>query len=279
MPTLSGLIPAASLCVQTYTTCVGRHASSILKAPSEWTPARRKPIFRSWSPSGSIGIIYGREFLMSDTMQDGGIVYVLSNAAMPNMIKIGRTSGEGVGRRVAELSRATGVPLPFKVEVARTVHDAVLVERALHVAFGPDRVNPAREFFSIDPFRAIAVINAFPGEDVTPQTERAVERAVEKNEPGSIAAVQRFVSKRRPPLNFLEMGVPIGAVLIHPETGQQATVIEAKKVSLDGEPMSLTRALRTITGADYDVQPGRYWTHEGTSIHDLYECAYPREIG
>lgn len=53
--------------------------------------------------------------------QRGGIVYVLSNEAMPGLIKIGRTSGEGVGRRVAELSRSTGVPLPFKVEVARSV--------------------------------------------------------------------------------------------------------------------------------------------------------------
>ena len=58
----------------------------------------------------------------------------LTNDAMPNMIKIGRTSGDGVERRVAELSRATGIPLPFKVAVARTVHDARVVERALHIA-------------------------------------------------------------------------------------------------------------------------------------------------
>lgn len=45
----------------------------------------------------------------------GGIIYVLTNDAMPQMVKIGRTSGASVERRVAELSRAIGVPIPFRV--------------------------------------------------------------------------------------------------------------------------------------------------------------------
>lgn len=129
----------------------------------------------------------------------GGIIYVLSNEAMPGLVKIGRTSGESVSKRVSDLSRATGVPLPFKVEIAREVHDAVIVERALHVAFGPDRVNPAREFFSIELGRVLALVDSYPGRDLTPQTERAVEQEVEQAEPGSVAAAQRFSRKRRPP--------------------------------------------------------------------------------
>lgn len=205
----------------------------------------------------------------------GGIVYVLTNDAMPNMIKIGRTSGESVERRVAELSRATGVPLPFRVAVARSVHDAVAVEKALHVAFTPDRVNPAREFFAIDAYRAIAIINAFPGEDLTPQTEKAAERAVEEAEPGTLAAVRNYERARRPPLNFIEMGVPIGATLTHVGTGEVAIVAEAKRVTFRGELMSLTRAQRVASGANHNVQPGRFWTYEGQTILDLYERTYP----
>ena len=205
----------------------------------------------------------------------GGIIYVLTNDAMPGMVKIGRTSGEGVERRVAELSRATGVPLPFKVAVARTVHDAHKVERALHIAFGPDRVNPSREFFSIAEHRAVAIINAFPGEDLTPQTERAVEREVEAAEPGTMAAAKTFEKKRRPVLNFDEMGIPIGAVLTHISTGETAEVVEARKVRLRGEVISLTKAQRTISGADYQVAPGRYWAYAGISISDIYDSTYP----
>lgn len=208
-------------------------------------------------------------------MNGGGIVYVLTNDAMPNMIKIGRTSGEGVERRVAELSRATGVPLPFKVAVARSVHDAVIVERALHVAFGPDRVNPAREFFSIEPHRALAIINAFPGEDLTPQSERAAERAIEQEQPGTMAAVRDFERKRRPPLNFEEMGVPVGATLLHHATGETVEVVEPKKVNLHGDVVSLTRAQQIVSNTGYAVQPGKHWSYNGTTISALYEATYP----
>ena len=207
--------------------------------------------------------------------EQGGIVYVLTNDAMPNMVKIGRTSGDGVERRVAELSRATGIPLPFKVAVARTVHDARVVERALHIAFGPDRVNPAREFFSIAPERAIAIINAFPGQDLTPQTERAVEQAVEASEPGTLAAAQAFERKRRPPLNFVEMGVPVGSTLIHIATSETVEVVEPKKVRLRGEIISLTRAQQIVSGAEYAVAPGRHWSFDNVPISTLYESTYP----
>jgi len=212
---------------------------------------------------------------MSNTEEQGGIVYVLTNDAMPHMVKIGRTSGEGVERRVAELSRATGIPLPFKVAVARTVHDAGAVERALHIAFGPDRVNPAREFFSIAPERAIAIISAFPGQDLTPQAERAVEQAVEASEPGTRAAVREFEKKRRPPLNFVEMGVPVGSSLMHIATGEVVQVIEPKKVRLRGNVMSLTRAQQIMSGADYAIAPGRHWTFNGVPISTLYDATYP----
>lgn len=212
---------------------------------------------------------------MNDAEEQGGIVYVLTNDAMPHMVKIGRTSGEGIERRVAELSRATGIPLPFKVAIARTVHDARVVERALHIAFGPERVNPAREFFSIAPERAIAIINAFPGQDLTPQTERAVERAVEASEPGTLAAVREFEKKRRPPLNFNEMGVPVGSFLTHIATGEKVEVIEPKKVRLRGEVVSLTRAQQIVSGADYAVAPGRHWSFNGIPISTLYEATYP----
>lgn len=212
---------------------------------------------------------------MSDVEGQGGIVYVLTNDAMPHIIKIGRTSGEGVERRVAELSRATGVPLPFKVAVARAVHDARVVERALHIAFGPDRVNPAREFFAITPERVIAIINAFPGQDLTPQTERAAEQAVEASEPGTLAAVREFERKRRPPLNFIEMNVPLGSLLVHIASGETVEVVEQKKVRLRGEIMSLTRAQQIVSGADYAVQPGRHWSFNEVPISTLYEATYP----
>jgi hypothetical protein len=44
-----------------------------------------------------------------------GFVYVLSNPAMPGLLKVGSTVGP-VEKRAAGLSRMTGVPEPFKIE-------------------------------------------------------------------------------------------------------------------------------------------------------------------
>lgn len=208
-----------------------------------------------------------------------GIVYVLTNEAMPGIVKIGRTSGDTVERRVAELSRATGVPLPFRVAVARRVHDAVKVEKALHIAFGRERVNPAREFFSVEPFRLIELINAFPGTDLTPEAEAAAEREVKKDEPRAYEAERSFEQKkRRPPLNFEEMGLAIGSELIHVETGDVIKIVEAKKVRLRDEVVSLTRAQQIVSGAPYAVQPGRYWkAADGRTISEHYEATYPHD--
>ena len=84
------------------------------------------------------------------------IVYVLANPAMPGLVKIGRTSSEEAVTRIAHLY-STGVPFPFKLEFACKVENPDEVEQSLHTAFAPNRVNPKREFFSIDPGQAIAI--------------------------------------------------------------------------------------------------------------------------
>ena len=98
------------------------------------------------------------------------IVYVLTNPAMPGIVKIGMTDRDDVQRRMAELY-STGVPLPFECAAALEVADqqASRVEDALHTAFGPHRINASREFFRIDPDQVEALLEILPGRDVTPR--------------------------------------------------------------------------------------------------------------
>src|SRR4051812_36035783 len=44
-----------------------------------------------------------------------GFIYILSNPAMPGLVKIGFTTGR-VADRVADIGAATGVPAQFKIE-------------------------------------------------------------------------------------------------------------------------------------------------------------------
>jgi len=77
-----------------------------------------------------------------------GYVYVLSNPAMPGLVKIGCTD-RSPQDRVSELSASTGVPTPFVLEVAAYFLDHSEVERELHTALAEHRVRGGRESFSL----------------------------------------------------------------------------------------------------------------------------------
>src|SRR5262249_18080395 len=81
------------------------------------------------------------------------VVYILTNPAMPGLVKIGRTSdGVGVETRLRQLD-TTCLPLPFECFYAVEVEDAQKVERALHDAFDDHRIRSNREFFRLSPDR------------------------------------------------------------------------------------------------------------------------------
>ena len=103
-----------------------------------------------------------------------GIIYILTNPIMPGIIKIGKTTQEDVKLRMAQLY-STGVPLPFECEYAAKVNNIDEVERALHTAFGPDRVNPKREFFEIEAIQAITIIKLLELENVSPLVEQEAD--------------------------------------------------------------------------------------------------------
>ena len=97
------------------------------------------------------------------------IVYVLTNPAMPGIVKIGMTDNPDVQLRMGQLY-TTGVPLPFDCVIAREIADreAAEIESALHTAFGPHRLNPSREFFQLEPEQVEVLLRVMPGKDVTP---------------------------------------------------------------------------------------------------------------
>ena len=196
------------------------------------------------------------------------IVYVLTNPAMPGLIKIGMTSFEDVSQRLSQLYSA-GVPFPFELAFACRVPDAEKVEAALHHAFAPHRVNSKREFFKLDPEHPIAILKLLHIDDATNEIEKMPPQIpIEDVEAG------QHYSARRPPMNFTEMGIPLNAMLHFKKGDATARVISDKKVLYDNAEMSLTAATRLLLGLDYSVQPSPYWTYNGKSLNMLYEETY-----
>lgn len=86
-----------------------------------------------------------------------GYVYLLSNPALPSLIKIGSTERE-VPERVNELNSSTAIPLPFEIEAYWKSRKHKKHETETHRFFSQKRV-PKKEFFKITVDEAIPEIS------------------------------------------------------------------------------------------------------------------------
>lgn len=169
-----------------------------------------------------------------------GIIYVLTNPAMPGLVKIGKTTRESVYARLTELY-STGVPVPFECAFAGRIADEARVEKAFHLAFGPYRVNPRREFFTIEP---------------------------ESRESS------RKLKARRPVQNFLEMGIPAGAEILFSDGETTCRILNGRRVEYQGEEYSLTALTQNLLETKTPLQPGPRWTYKGKSLARIYDETY-----
>ena len=166
----------------------------------------------------------------------------------------------------------TGVPLPFDCFFAGRVEDAATVEKAFHQAFDPQRINASREFFEIEPEQALALLELLSVENVTPQVSGALDQVDEVSKKAA-----RVYKKKRPQIDFLEMGIEIGSQLQAVGYDEVCTVVTNRKVLFHEEPVSLTRATKIMLENDYNVAPGPYWTYNGRKVRDIYNETYPFE--
>ena len=198
------------------------------------------------------------------------IVYVLTNEAMPNLVKIGKTTRSDVKTRMSELY-SSGVPYQFECVYAVEVNDCSTVEKALHVAFNPNRVNPKREFFSIDPEQAIAILKLLGTKDVTPMLNSDLNSNVSATE---LEAVKQ-AKKKRPNINYFEMGLEKGTLMTFANDSEiTVTIASEKKVIYNEEEMSLTCVTKELLELDYAVQPTKYWLVDGKNLRDIWRETY-----
>ncbi len=78
-----------------------------------------------------------------------GYVYILVNAAMQDMLKIGMTT-RTPKERAQELSQGTGIPAPYSVAYWEQVPDCTTAEAMIHNRLARFRVQSGREFFHLD---------------------------------------------------------------------------------------------------------------------------------
>ena len=196
------------------------------------------------------------------------MVYVLTNSAMPGLVKIGRTAGADAGSRIAQLD-TTGVPVSFALDYACRMTSANEVEQALHLALGLNRLNPKREFFRIDLEQASAILKLLHTEDATEE----VEAQPDQLDAQSLAAAEQL-KKCRQNLNVQEMGVPVDSLWLSTNSATSVVVIGPKRVRLRDEEGLLSAATAQVVQVDYPVAPAPDWTFNGKLLSDIYEETY-----
>ncbi len=198
--------------------------------------------------------------------KDYGLIYVLSNEYMPNLIKIGKTSRHDLKKRMTELY-STGVPAPFECLFAYEVEQERLasVESTLHVAFDDYRVPSGREFFSVEPSKVKAVlqgIGMFHPVDATQEVQQKIDEVVAADEK----------KHKNPNMDFFAMGLHEGQVLVYKNDPTVTCSVKTNRlVSYQGKVYSLSGLTHQLLGSKYAVQPSPLWlTEDGTSLYSLY---------
>lgn len=205
-----------------------------------------------------------------------GIVYLLTNPCMPGLVKIGMTTQEDIEKRMKELY-TTGVPVPFECQFACKVNnkDCAKIEKALHTAFEPQRINKNREFFKINVEQARAILELFHHTDVTEEVSDEIQNDLTEEDKAASSKVQT----KRPPLNFYEMGLHKGDTLVWKDDPSIfVTIISDRKVSYKGEEVSISALSAQIKGYKVKhIQPTPHWLYNDRLLSDIYDETYPFE--
>lgn len=195
-----------------------------------------------------------------------GIVYILTNEAMPGYIKIGLTQQNDVAIRVKSLDN-TSLPLPFECYFAARVPDCRRLERTLHFVFGEKRARGNREFFTAQPDLVKAIIELVALENL-PLTD--AEQAITSQQRSAIEETRARAERR----TFARLGLEPGTVLTFTKDPDiTCTVYGPTKVLFEGQELSLSAAAMIVIrrmGYNWTSVAGfDYWAHDGIRLCDL----------
>lgn len=195
-----------------------------------------------------------------------GIIYILVNEFMPNLVKIGITE-RSVEQRIKELDN-TNTPVPFQCVFAAEVNDIVNVEKLIHTTFEDKRIRKNREFFRVSPHQVEAAIKLSQIREVTPK-EDVVNELSDKEALKKYGNLEEGGNKWR----FKDLRIPVNSILYFSKNNSITSIVEdanSNRIIFDGKKMSLSAAaLKVLKNIGYNWSSARgsdYWVYEGKTL-------------
>ena len=212
--------------------------------------------------AGFNNFISYKSFQGSKKVGNEGIIYIISNPAIPGLVKIGKTIN--LEDRLKTLFNSS-VPLPFRCVYAKKVKNYSEVERKLHKGLNSHRENPNREFFRISEEEVINFLELVDGEDVTPREDHFDDKEDEIAFEKATRVGQRF--------NFEMVSIPIGSTLNFLRDEDVVCIVKSRtRVEFEGEDHSLSSAAliaKNRMGFNWKTIAGPLnWKFEGEVLDD-----------
>lgn len=191
------------------------------------------------------------------------IIYILTNEAMPDYVKIGFTNNS-IQERLRQLDR-TNIPLPFQCYYACEVGNARKEEQWLHSIFSDRRVRDEREFFKVDPERVVAAVKRIEKRDITPKSlQQSLVNSTEE-EKREIEEKKKIRSK----FDFKKYDIPIGSEIIYSRNPSiKAKILPDNKIELAGKKTSLSKSAQELLGYGYGVAGTLYWMYQDETLDE-----------
>ena len=173
-----------------------------------------------------------------------GKIYILTNDAMPDYIKIGFTAADDVETRMKQLD-TTGLPLPFRLHACIEVENAQQLEKLAHDVFATQRARSNREFFLMEAETAVRYLKAVSLNDSSARWIASEQRMID--ETGEILSENQVVKPKLPSFTFSSANVPIGAEVKFVRDGSYvAKVVSDTEVEFEGQILKLSPLTRLI---------------------------------
>ena len=192
--------------------------------------------------------------------QKKNYIYIMTNPAFPNLIKIGYATDPE--QRRAELSAPSGVPADYEIYATSEV-PSKLKDKKIHdiiQQLNPNlRFNPKREFFMMTPedaFKLLKAIAAIYGK------EELVIKYDDSDDPGDSTI------KKLPPFRFSMCGINKDDYVIYTnDKSIKVKVLDEKHVEYNGSSWSLSAlASELLFGEKKPIQGPLYFEYNGKTL-------------
>ncbi|BED92540.1 MAG: GIY-YIG nuclease family protein [Candidatus Paraimprobicoccus trichonymphae] len=201
-----------------------------------------------------------------------GKIYILTNDAMPNIIKIGSTE-KNIEDRIKEFD-TTGVPLPFRCHYAIEIENQLEKEKYIHDAFSDHRLRKNREFFELAPERAVSILKAIGGREISIEGNVMIGEEGSTISDGSIPIIIK-----KSPINLFLLGIKPGDKLIFTrDENKYCKVLSERKVEYEKKEYSLSalaaRLLKENNSINYNnrsVQGTLYFKFKNEILTEFRE--------